>query len=296
MARLRFVLAAVLCLSASVSQATAQGIESLAKQSQNPIANLISLPFQNNANFNVGRLDNDQNILNIQPIIPFKLTYDWSLVTRWILPIVYQPALFQGDDTNLGLGDFNPTFFLNANLSPNLMAGIGPTFLLPTRTDHRLGPDKWGTGPSAAIAWTPGKWVIGAIANNIWSFAGSSKDRVNQFLLQYFVNYNMGNGWFLVSAPIITTDWTRDSGDQWTTPLGGGVGRVFNIGPQPMSMSLQAYYNVIRPEGGPNWQLRFQVQLLFPQQGNNKGNKARRSPRNRWKPKLSPRTPNRACR
>jgi hypothetical protein len=156
--RLWFVLVAVLCLTASISQATAQGIESLAKQSQNPIANLISLPFQNNANFNVGRLDNDQNILNIQPIIPFKLTDDWSLVTRWILPIVYQPALFHGDDTNLGVGDFNPTFFLNANLSPNLMAGIGPTFLLPTRTDRRLGPDKWGTGPSAAIAWTPGKW------------------------------------------------------------------------------------------------------------------------------------------
>jgi hypothetical protein len=264
--RLRFVLAAGLCLAASVSQATAQGNESLAKQSQNPIANLISMPFQNNANVNVGRLDNDQNILNIQPVIPFKLTDDWSLITRWILPVVYQPPLFQGDDADLGLGDFNPSFFLNTNLSRNLMAGIGPTFLLPTSTDRRLGPGKWSTGPTAAIVWTPGNWVVGALANNIWSFAGSSNDpKVNQFLLQYFVNYNIAKGWYLVSAPIITADWTRDSGDQWTLPLGGGVGRVFNIGAQPVNMSLQAYDNVITPEGGPDWQLRFQVQLLFPQ-------------------------------
>ena len=260
------MLAAALCLSASVSPATAQDNESLAKQAQNPIADLVSLPFQNNANFNVGCLENNQNILNIQPIIPFKLTDDWSIVTRWILPVVHQPALFQGDHGDLGLGNFNPSLFLNANLSPNLMAGIGPTFLLPTSTDRRLGPRKWGIGPSAAVAWTPGKWVVGALFNNIWSFAGSSNDpTVKQFLLQYFVNYNMGNGWFLVSAPMITADWTRTSGSQWTLPLGGGVGRVFNIGRQPISMSLQAYDNVITPEGGPGWQLRFQVQLLFPQ-------------------------------
>ncbi len=265
-AGLRLVVAVVLCLSARVSQATAQNNESLAKQSQNPISNLISLPFQNNVNFNAGRLHNDQDILNIQPIIPFKLTDDWSLVTRWILPVVHQPALFHGDNTDFGLGDFNPSFFLNANFNPNLMAGIGPTILLPTRTNRRLGPDKWGIGPSAAIAWTPGKWVIGAISNNISSFAGSSNGpKVNQFLLQYFVNYNMGSGWFLVSAPIITADWTQHPGDQWTLPLGGGVGRVFNIGTQPMSMSLQAYYNVITAKGGPDWQLRFQVQFLFPQ-------------------------------
>jgi hypothetical protein len=251
---------------APVSQATAQSNENLAKQSQNPIANLISVPFQNNTNFNVGRLDNDQNILNIQPVIPFKLNEDWNLITRWILPVVYQPPLFQGDDTDFGLGDFNPSFFFATTAGSNLTWGVGPTFLLPTSTDRRLGPDKWGAGPTGVIVWTPGSWVVGALANNIWSFAGSSKDPdVNQFLLQYFINYNMAHGWYLVSAPIITADWTRDSGDQWTLPLGGGFGRVFNIGAQPVNVSLQAYDNVITPEGGPDWQLRFQFQLLFPQ-------------------------------
>jgi len=259
-------LAGVLTLAAaSFCSAKAQDSGNLAQQAQNPIANLISVPFQNNTNFNVGRLDNDQNILNIQPVIPFKLNEDWNLVTRWILPVVYQPPLFQGDDTDFGLGDFNPSFFFVTQVNPKLMIGAGPTFLLPTSTDRRLGPDKWGVGPTAAVVWTPGKWVVGALVNNIWSVAGDSSDPdVNQFLLQYFINYNMAGGWYLTSAPIITADWTRDSGDQWTFPLGGGVGRVFSIGSQPVNMSVQAYDNVIAPEGGPDWQLRAQIQLLFP--------------------------------
>jgi len=259
---------ALILVSGGLCSATAQDAGNLAQEAQNPIANLISVPFQNNTNFNVGRLDNDQNILNIQPVIPFKLNEDWNLVTRWILPVVYQPPLFQGDDTDFGLGDFNPSFFFVNQVNPKLMIGAGPTFLLPTSTDRRLGPDKWGTGPTAAIVWTPGKWVVGALVNNIWSFAGSDRDpEVNQFLLQYFVNYNLAHGWYLTSAPIITADWTQDPDNRWVLPFGGGMGRVFKVGDQPVNMSLSAYDNVITPDGGPDWQLRFQVQLLFPTGG-----------------------------
>jgi len=110
--------------------------------------------------------------------------------------------------------------------------------------------------------------VVGALVNNIWSFAGDANEPdVNQFLLQYFVNYNMKRGWYLTSSPIITADWNAPSDDRWTLPLGGGVGRVFNIGTQPVNMSLQAYDNVITPDYGPDWQVRFQVQLLFPTGG-----------------------------
>jgi len=262
-------LAGVLSLAAlGVSSVQAQNSGDLAQQAQNPIANLISVPFQNNTNFNVGPFDNDQNILNIQPVIPFKLNEDWNLVTRWILPVVYQPPVYQGDESDFGLGNFNPSFFFVNQVSPTLMIGAGPTFLLPTNTDKSLGVDKWGAGPTAAVVWTPGKWVVGTLVNNIWSFAGDSNEPdVNQFLLQYFINYNLKHGWYLTSAPIITADWMRDSDDQWTLPFGGGVGRVFDVGPQPVNMSLQAYDNVIAPEGGPDWQLRFQVQLLFPKGG-----------------------------
>ena len=264
---LRFTVALTLSVVALVLSSVAKAdSEGLAEQAQNPIADLISLPFQNNTNFNVGRLGNDQNILNIQPVVPFELNENWNLITRSILPVVYQPPLFRGDSSDLGLGDFNPSFFFATTAGSGVTWGVGPTFLLPTATDDRLGTDKWSAGPTGVIVVTQGDWVYGALASNLWSFAGESdRQDVNQFLLQYFVNYNMANGWYLVSAPIITADWMRDSDDQWTLPLGGGVGRVFNIGAQPVNMSLQAYDNVITTDGGADWQLRFQVQLLFPQ-------------------------------
>ena len=266
---LRWCVAGALAFAGlNVSSVQAQDSGDLAQQAQNPIANLISVPFQNNTNFNVGPFDKEQNILNIQPVIPFKLNDDWNLVTRWILPVVYQPPAYQGDESDFGLGNFNPSFFFVNQVSPKLMIGAGPTFLLPTNTDRSLGPDKWGAGPTAAIVWTPGKWVVGALVNNIWSFAGdSSEPDVNAFLLQYFINYNLKHGWYLTTAPIITANWEAPADDQWTLPFGGGVGRVFNVGAQPVNMSLSAYDNVITPEGGPDWQLRFQVQLLFPTGG-----------------------------
>ena len=144
MLTLRSVIAGVLTLAgSSVSSAQAQDSGNLAQQAQNPIANLISVPFQNNTNFNVGPFDDEQNILNIQPVIPFKLNEDWNLVTRWILPVVYQPPMYQGDESDFGLGNFNPSFFFVKQINPKLMMGAGPTFLLPTNTDRSLGPDKW---------------------------------------------------------------------------------------------------------------------------------------------------------
>ncbi len=111
----------------------------------------------------------------------------------------------------------------------------------------------------------PGSWVIGALASNVWSVAGDD-DRadVNSFLGQYFINYNYPSGWYLTSAPIITANWEADSGEKWTVPFGGGIGKVFRIGKQPMNINTQVFYNVQRPTNGARWQWRFQIQLLFP--------------------------------
>ena len=102
------------------------------------------------------------------------------------------------------------------------------------------------------------------IRDSVWSFAGSGEKDVNLFTWQYFINYNMPNGWYLTSAPIITANWEADSDNRWTIPLGGGIGKLFNIGTQPVNTQLAAYYNIEKPEFGPDWQLRFQVQFLFP--------------------------------
>lgn len=88
---------------------------------------------------------------------------------------------------------------------------------------------------------------------------------MNQFLLQYFINYNMADGWYLNSAPIITANWKAESDNRWTVPFGAGVGKIFRIGKLPVNASIQAYYNVVKSDIlGPDWTLRLQVQFLFP--------------------------------
>ncbi|HIK17977.1 MAG TPA: neuromedin U [Leptolyngbyaceae cyanobacterium M33_DOE_097] len=237
----------------------------MAKAAQNPIANLISVPFQSNWNFGVGPNNGTQYVLNIQPVIPISMGKDWIVITRWITPILVQPDLGPGVDSVAGLGDINPSFFFSPKNTGNITVGFGPTFVLPTATDELTGQGKWSAGPAGVVVWTQGKWVIGALVNQIWSFAGDSdRQAVSQFLFQPFINYNLPNGWYLTSSPIITANWMADSGDQWAVPLGGGVGKLFKINKQPINASLQAYGYVVKPEGGPEWTLRFQIQLLFP--------------------------------
>ena len=236
----------------------------LAKQTQNPVADLISVPFQNNFNFGVGPRDVTQWVLNIQPVIPISLNRDWNLITRTIMPIINQPSPAPGVESAFGLGDINPTLFLSPVGSRSLIWGLGPTFTLPTATDSLLGSGKWSAGPAAVALTMQGPWVVGALANTQWSFAGWGDKYFAQTLIQPFINYNFAHGWYLSSAPIITCNWEADSGDQWTVPVGAGGGKVLHLGRLPVNTQLQAYYNVATPDNGPDWQLRFQVQFLFP--------------------------------
>jgi hypothetical protein len=247
----------------SPAPAEAEVTEGLAEQAQNPIANLISVPFQNNTTLGMGP-DEDQtlNVLNIQPVVPFRLNEDLTLVTRTILPVVSQPAAVGGN--NNGIGDLNPTFFLVPKLPGRWTVGFGPTLVLPTASRDELGSGQWGMGPAAVAVYTRGPWVAGGLVNQIWSVAGDSDRRsVNQFLLQPFVNFNLPNGWYLVSSPIITANWQASS-DRWLVPIGGGVGRVFRVGSQPVNASLQAYANVAKPDLFGDVTIRAQIQLLFP--------------------------------
>ena len=235
----------------------------LAKAAQNPVGDLISLPFQNNMNFDVGPADRTQNVLNIQPVWPIALSKNWNLITRTIVPVISQPA--PGSERTNGLGDINFTGFFSPKQPGKIIWGVGPTLVFPTATDDVTGSDKWSAGPSVVVLTMPGQWVIGALVSNIWSFSGDDERAdVNSFLMQYFVNYNLPDGWYLTSAPIITANWEAESGEQWTVPFGGGIGRVFRIGRQPINMQTQVFYNVETPTNGAKWQWRLQVQLLFP--------------------------------
>ncbi len=238
--------------------------EDLAKATQNPLASMISLPFQNNTNFGIGPDDDTQNILNIQPVWPFSLGEDWNFVTRTIIPVISQPGVAPGESRTNGLGDVTFTGWVSPKNSGKWIWGVGGALVLPTATDDALGNDKWSVGPSVVVLTMPGKWVIGSLISNVWSVGGSGDQDVNFFTWQYFINYNMDNGWYLTSAPIITANWEADSNNTWTVPFGGGVGKIFRIGKQPLNAQVSAYYNVEKPASGADWQLRLQLQMLFP--------------------------------
>ncbi len=269
-------LAVVLMFSSGVHAQTdesnaAQGnsASDLAKAAQNPIADMISLPFQNNTNFKFGPLDKTQNVLNIQPVYPVNLNSDWNLITRTIFPLISQPATAPGQDREFGLGDiqFSAFFSPTSPTAGGTTWGVGVIAQLDSASDDRLGQGAWGLGPTAVALKFSGPWVYGGLVNNVWSVSeDSGRQEVNQFLFQPFVNYNFPQyrGRYLSFAPIITANWEADSGNKWTVPLGLGIGQIYKIGNQPVNGLVAAYYNVEKPEFGADWQLRIQLQLLFP--------------------------------
>ena len=261
----RLLLAGLLVASASAhAEMTA---EELAKLAQNPVGNLISLPFQNNTNFNVGPYSGTQNILNIQPVIPVNLNEQWNLINRTIMPVIANPPLSPAIGGVGGLGDIQYQGFLSPAQPGSWIWGLGPIIQLPTHTARTLGNDNLGLGPAGVLLHTShgDPWVYGALINNVWSVGTSPTARAySNGLLEPFVNYNFGDGYYLVSAPIITMDWLAPANQQLTLPLGGGVGRIIRLGKLPINAQLTAYYNVVRPDFAPEWQLRAQVQFMFP--------------------------------
>jgi hypothetical protein len=252
-----------------------QSTQDLATAAQNPIAAMYSLPFQNNTYFGVGPNHNETaNVLNIQPVLPFTFG-DLNIISRTIAPLIYLPgfAIAPSDITSnnplsgshFGLGDISQSIFFSPANSEELIWGVGPAFSLPTATATPIGSAKFSMGPTAVALVTPKPWVVGILARQLWSVAGpSDRPNVSQLLLQPFVNYNLAEGWYLTSSPIITANWNATSGNRWNFPLGGGVGKILKIGDQPINVGLQAFDYVQSPSGGPRWTLRFQVQFLFP--------------------------------
>ena len=242
--------------------------EELAKLAQNPVGNLISLPFQNNTNLNFGPEKGTQNVLNIQPVIPISVNEDWNIITRTILPVISMPSLGPGIDSTNGIGDTVFTAFLSPAKPGKWIWGAGPVVQIPTNSSQELGNKNWGLGPSFVVLHLDhgSPWVYGVLVNNIWSLTSDKRGgSYNNGLIQPFVNYNFKEGLYLTTSPIITVDWKAESSQRWTVPIGGGVGKIFHLGKLPVNTSLSAYYNVVRPDDGANWQIRAQVQLMFPE-------------------------------
>jgi len=236
----------------------------LAKQLANPIAALISVPFQNNFDYGAGPTGAGyQYNIHIQPVIPIPLSKEWNLITRTIFPIVYQNGVIatssQGGSSDLSVS----AWFSPAKSTNGLTWGIGPIFLFPSASEPLLGTQKWSTGPTAIVLQQRGPWTYGALVFQAWSFAGNkNRQDVSLLFLQPFLEYTFKTHTTLLLQTESAYDWHNG---QWTVPINLDVSQVLHIGKQPLSVMIGPRYYADGPRNQPTWGWRFMVTLMYPE-------------------------------
>jgi len=249
---------------------TGESDAELVKKLNNPVASLISVPLQNNVDYGAGPTgDGFQYKLNLQPVYPAELSEDLSLITRVILPYVYQEDVIANGTSQSGLSDTNASFFFAPKTAPGKpIWGVGPALIVPTATDDLLGTEKWSAGPTGLILWQEGPLTYGMLASHVWSFAGSSsRADISQTFLQPFVAYATPRHTTFALNTEASYDWT---GEQWTVPVNVMVSQLVRIGKMPVSFQLGYRYYAEKPSNGPDWGLRFGITFVFPTPGSHK--------------------------
>jgi hypothetical protein len=242
--------------------ASEEAVDAAAKDAaQNPVAAAISVPFQNNTYYDVGPYRRAENVLLVEPVIPFRLSQNWLVISRTITPIEVIPRISPAEGVDYGLGNIQPQFYLSPSHPGKFIWGVGAQLWLPTATDRVLGTNKWGGGPATVGLFHQGHWLGGSLIGN--QFAGVNNKHINQMTINPFLFYNLPRGWYLFSSPVITADWTASRSDRWTVPVGGGLGRVFRVGKQPLNARTEFLNNVRTTNGGSDWQMQVQLQLVF---------------------------------
>ncbi len=235
----------------------------LSQKLNNPVAALILAPIQINFDFSIGEGDGWRNVTNFQPVIPFQITEDLNLITRTIVPYIYQhDALGKHSGTQQGISDTTSSFFFSPIAKQGeAVWGVGPAFLIPTATTHMLGTEKWGAGPSVILLKQTERWTYGGIGNHIWSFAGSSsRDYVSLTFVQPFVSYVTSNLWTLLLTSETTYDWNNE---EWTVPIDIGASHLVSVGGQKMNLVGAFRSYAVRPDGGPDWGVRFVIVFIL---------------------------------
>lgn len=239
----------------------------LAQKLNNPVASLISVPLQFNYDTNIGPDDDGSRVqLNIQPVVPFQLDDEWNLISRTILPVIYQDDVFPSAGDQFGLGDITQSLFLSPHKpsANGIIWGAGPVMLIPTGTDDLLGTGQFGLGPTALVLRQDHGWTYGILANHIWSaFGEAGRQDVNSTFLQPFLSHTSSDAWTIGVNTESTYDW---EGETWSVPINLFVSKLVKFEDQPVSFTLGVRYWADSPEtGAEDFGARFAVTFLFPE-------------------------------
>ena len=254
-------------LLAQPASAVAQQVEGdadLATKLANPVASLISVPFQFNWDHSFGPdRSGHKTTLNIQPVIPAKLPDNWTLISRVIAPLIDQHVPFLGDGSQSGIGDVTGEFFfVPPPASPGLIFGFGPALLVPTHVDY-LSAGKWALGPTVVLARQASGWTYGALVNHLWSVAGNGPQDISSTFVQPFLSYTTPDAWTFTLNSESTYDWKAS---QWTVPINALVSKLTRFGKQPVSLGVGARYYADSASSGPHgWGVRLVATFLFPE-------------------------------
>ena len=247
----------------SAAPAASEGA-ALAKKLSNPISNLVSVPFQFNWEQGVGPEKATRFILNVQPVMPFALTKDVNLIARVILPLVSQPALFEGGAPTFGVSDVLTSFFLSPSKPSSFIWGAGPVISFPSTSEPTLGTGKWSMGPTVVALKQSGPWTVGALVNQVWSVGGDERRKdVSQLFVQPFFAHVSKSLWTVTLSSESTANWNADT-DKWTVPILLSFAKLSSFGTFPASYLFGGGVYAARPEGAPSWKLRGQITVLLP--------------------------------
>ena len=271
MAVVAVLAASVIVPAAAVAQepppaqppAQSEGDE-LSKKLANPISDLVSVPFQFNWEQGVGPQDRTRFILNVQPVMPFKLTKDVNLIARVIVPLVSQPPLVEGGAATFGVSDVLTSFFFSPSKPSSFTWGAGPVISFPSTTEPTLGTGKWGAGPTLVALKQSGPWTVGALVNQVWSVGGDpNRQDVSQMFLQPFLARSTKSLWTITLQSEMTANWEADR-DKWTVPINVVFAKLSSFGPFPASYQFGGGVFVAHPDIGPKWKIRGAIVILLP--------------------------------
>ncbi|WP_165418560.1 transporter [Dyella amyloliquefaciens] len=264
------IVAGIVTLSATAHAQESNDNAELAKKLSNPVAAMISVPFQFNYDQNIGPLDDGhRTYMNFQPVIPVPIGNDWNMISRTIVPVIDQSQIAPGTGHQFGLGDITQSLFFSPSKpsSSGIIWGVGPAFLIPTATDDLLGSKRWGLGPTAVVLKQDHAWTYGFLFNHIWSIAKVGNDRthsdISNTFIQPFLSYNTPTAWTYGLNAESTYDWKAH---QWAVPVNLTIGKLVRIGNHPVSFTGGVRYWAQHTDAGQKgWGFRFVVTLLVPE-------------------------------